>query len=58
MNWTEPTDTSSRRMIARILSGYDDLIENCLRRFRILEEMAQSIYREWLVHFRFPGHQS
>jgi len=38
-------------------SAYDDLIENNLRRIKILEEMAQSLYREWFVKFRFPGHQ-
>ncbi len=43
--------------IAAILSAYDDLIENNTRRIRILEEMAQAIYREWFVHFRFPGHK-
>jgi type I restriction enzyme S subunit len=42
--------------IADILSAYDDLIENNTRRVRILEEMAQMIYREWFVNFRFPGH--
>jgi type I restriction enzyme S subunit len=42
--------------IAAILSAYDDLIENNTRRIKILEEMAQAIYREWFVHFRFPGH--
>ena len=44
--------------IAAILSAYDDLIENNTRRIHILEEMAQAIYREWFVHFRFPGHKS
>ena len=48
----------NRRKIAGILSAYDDLIENNLRRIRILEEMAQSLYREWFVHFRFPVHES
>jgi type I restriction enzyme S subunit len=43
--------------IATILSAYDDLIENNTRRTRILEEMAQMIYREWFVNFRFPGHE-
>jgi type I restriction enzyme, S subunit len=43
--------------IAAILSAYDDLIENNLRRIRILEEMAQNLYREWFVKFRFPGHE-
>jgi type I restriction enzyme, S subunit len=46
-----------QRRIAHILSAYDDLIENNLRRIRILEEMARSLYREWFVHFRFPGHE-
>jgi len=43
--------------IAAILSAYDDLIENNTRRIKILEEMAQAVYREWFVHFRFPGHE-
>ena len=40
-----------------ILSAYDDLIENNQRRIKILEEMARRLYREWFVHFRFPGHE-
>lgn len=46
-----------QRKIAAILSTYDDLIENNMRRIKILEEMARSLYREWFVNFRFPGHQ-
>jgi len=46
-----------QRKIAAILSAYDDLIENNLRRIKILEEMAQALYREWFVKFRFPGHE-
>ncbi|MCL5882976.1 MAG: restriction endonuclease subunit S [Actinobacteria bacterium] len=48
---------SNRREIAAIISAYDDLIENNTRRIRILEEVAQSLYREWFVNFRFPGHE-
>jgi len=44
-----------QQKIASILSAYDDLIENNTRRIQILEEMAQRIYREWFVDFRFPG---
>jgi type I restriction enzyme S subunit len=44
--------------IASILSVYDDLIENNTQRIKILEEMAQMIYREWFVNFRFPGHEN
>jgi type I restriction enzyme S subunit len=47
----------TQRKIAAILSTYDDLIENNLRRIKILEEMAQNLYREWFVKFRFPGHE-
>ena len=47
-----------QRQIAGILSAYDELIENSQRRIRILEEMARSLYREWFVHFRFPGHEN
>jgi type I restriction enzyme, S subunit len=47
----------TQHKIAAILSAYDDLIENNTRRIAILEEMAQSLYREWFVHFRFPGHE-
>ena len=47
----------SQRRIADILSAYDDLIENNTRRIAILEEMAQALYREWFIHFRFPGHE-
>lgn len=47
----------TQRKIAAILSAYDDLIENNTRRIKILEEMAQALYREWFVKFRFPGHE-
>lgn len=44
--------------IAKFLSNYDDLIENNNRRIKILEEMAQKIYKEWFVDFKFPGHET
>jgi type I restriction enzyme S subunit len=44
--------------IAGILSAYDELIDNSQRRIEILEAMAHALYREWFVHFRFPGHES
>ena len=48
----------TQKKIASILSGYDDLIENNLKRIKILEEMAQQNYEEWFVRMRFPGHES
>ena len=47
----------TQRKIAAILSAYDDMIENNQRRIKIMEEMAQNLYREWFVKFRFPGYQ-
>lgn len=47
-----------QRRIAGILSAYDELMENSQRRIRILEAMARALYREWFVHFRFPGHEA
>ena len=43
--------------IAGMLTAYDDLIENNLRRIKLLEEAARLIYREWFVRFRFPGYE-
>ncbi len=48
----------TQRKIATILGTYDNLIENNTCRIKILEEMAQTLYREWFVHFRFPGHEN
>lgn len=50
-------DLATQEKIADILSTYDDLIENNNRRIEILEQMAQEIYKEWFVRFRFPGHE-
>jgi type I restriction enzyme, S subunit len=48
----------NQRKIASILSAYDDLIENNTKRIKILEEMAQKIYKEWFVDFHFPGYEN
>jgi type I restriction enzyme S subunit len=48
---------SVQQRIADVLSAYDEAIENNRRRIRTLEKMARALYREWFVHFRFPGHQ-
>lgn len=46
-----------QRRIASILSAYDNLIENNNRRIQLLEQMAENLYKEWFVRFRFPGHE-
>jgi len=47
---------NNQKKISAVLSAYDDLIENNTRRIQLLEEMAQRIYREWFVDYRFPKH--
>jgi len=44
--------------IASILSTYDNLIENNTKRIKLLEQMAENLYKEWFVRFRFPGHEN
>ncbi|MCK9321397.1 MAG: restriction endonuclease subunit S, partial [Bacteroidales bacterium] len=48
----------TQRRIASILSAYDDLIENNLKRIKLLEEKAQLTYEEWFVRMKFPGHET
>ena len=48
----------TQQKIASILSSYDRLIENNTRRIRLLEQMAENLYKEWFVRFRFPGHKN
>lgn len=43
--------------IVKTLSTFDDLIENNNKRIRLLEQMAENLYKEWFVRFRFPGYE-
>lgn len=43
--------------IVKILSAYDNLIENNLKRIKLLEESAELLYKEWFINFRFPGYE-
>ena len=43
-------DISIQRRIASILSAYDNLIENNNRRIRLLEQMAENLYKEWFAY--------
>lgn len=51
-------DISLQKKIANILSRYDEAIENNNKRIKLLEQMAQNLYKEWFVRFRFPGWQN
>lgn len=53
-----PDSLNIQRKISSILSTYDTLIENNVKRIRLLEKMAENLYKEWFVRFRFPGHEN
>lgn len=46
-----------QKRISKILSSYDDLIENNQKQIKLLEEAAQRLYKEWFVDLRFPGYE-
>jgi type I restriction enzyme, S subunit len=52
-----PTEIPTQQKIAHILGTYDELIEVNNERIKLLEETAQSLYKEWFVRFRFPNYQ-
>jgi len=52
-----PVDLSIQQRIGSILTSYDDLIENNLRRIKILDDSARQLYKEWFVRLRFPGYE-
>ncbi|MBH0002883.1 restriction endonuclease subunit S [Pseudoalteromonas sp. SWYJZ12] len=53
-----PTSQAIQSKIGAVLSAYDDLIENNLKRIKLLEEMAQITYEDWFVRMKFPGHET
>jgi len=53
----EAPEPPEQLRVASLLSTYDDLIENNEKRIKILEEMAERLYSEWFLKFKFPGHE-
>lgn len=49
---------SIQNRIAEILSRYDSLIENYQKQIKLLEEVAQRLYKEWFIDLRFPGYEN
>lgn len=48
---------NKQNQIVKILSSYDDLIENNTKRIKLLEESVELIYKEWFVNLKFPGYE-
>lgn len=51
-------DLDKQKEVVKILSTYDNLIELNTKRIKTLEQMAENLYKEWFVRFRFPGHEN
>lgn len=51
-------EPSEQTIVASILAAYDNLIENNNKRIKILEQMAENLYKEWFVRLRFPNYQN
>lgn len=47
-----------QQKISSILSAYDNFIENNTKRIHLLKQMAENLYKEWFVRFRFPGYET
>lgn len=57
IKWNFPT-VETQKQIVSILSAYDRLIETNNKRIKALEQMAENLYKEWFIRFRFPGHKN
>ncbi len=47
----------TQKQIANLLTSIDDKIELNNKIAKTLEEMAQALFKEWFVNFRFPGYE-
>lgn len=56
--WVPDLDLPTQKKIADILSSYDELIKANNERIELLEQVAQELYKEWFVRFRFPGYEN
>lgn len=44
-----------QKEIASVLTAYDNLIENNNKRIRLLEQMAENLYKDWFAYHRIKG---
>lgn len=57
IKWDFPV-LSKQKRIVEVLSAFDKMIEINNKRIKVLEQMAENLYKEWFVRFRFPGHET
>ncbi len=46
-----------QKKLSTVLDNYDQLIETNSKRIKLLESIAEQIYKEWFIRFRFPGYK-
>ena len=51
-------EIKTQKKIIAVLLSYDRMIEINNKRIKALEQMAENLYKEWFVRFRFPGHEN
>ena len=51
-------NVSIQKSIVDVVEKYDNLIEVNNKRIKVLEQMAENLYKEWFVRFRFPGYET
>ena len=51
-------DKETQKSLGEAIKAYDELIANNNNRIRLLEQMAENLYKEWFVRFRFPGYET
>ena len=47
-----------QKKIADAISSFDNLIDNNNKKIQSLEKIAENLYKEWFVRFRFPGYEN
>ena len=57
IKWQFPSVQAQNRIVS-VLSVYDSLIENNNKRIKVLEQLAENLYKEWFVRFRFLGYEN
>ena len=56
IKWDFPEKIQQEKM-GGFLRLFDELIQNNIKRMKLLEQVAENLYKEWFVRFRFPGYE-
>lgn len=51
-------EREKQESVANFLYLYEKAIENNTKRINLLEQIAENLYKEWFVRFRFPGYEN